>query len=57
MRHSRRTTLTVDDVDGALKLRNVEVSISDSDALLCNFMFLFTFVFTVINIKDVFGLG
>lgn len=25
MRHSRRTTLTTDDVDGALKLRNVEV--------------------------------
>lgn len=27
MRHSRRTTLTTDDVDGALKLRNVEVSV------------------------------
>lgn len=26
MRHSRRTTLTTDDVDEALKLRNVEVS-------------------------------
>ena len=26
MRHSRRTTLTTDDVDGALNLRNVEVS-------------------------------
>lgn len=25
MRHSRRTTLTTDDVDGALNLRNVEV--------------------------------
>ena len=25
MRHSRRTTLTTDDVDSALKLRNVEV--------------------------------
>lgn len=26
MRHSKRTTLTADDVDGALNLRNVEVS-------------------------------
>lgn len=26
MRHSRRTVLTTDDVDSALKLRNVEVS-------------------------------
>lgn len=26
MRHSRRTILTTDDVDSALKLRNVEVS-------------------------------
>lgn len=26
MRHSRRTRLTADDVDGALNLRNVEVS-------------------------------
>lgn len=26
MLHSKRTTLTADDVDGALNLRNVEVS-------------------------------
>ena len=26
MRHSKRTTLTANDVDGALNLRNVEVS-------------------------------
>lgn len=26
MRHSRRTILTTDDVDSALKLRNVDVS-------------------------------
>ena len=26
MRHSKRTTLTTDDVDSALSLRNVEVS-------------------------------
>lgn len=36
MRHSRRTILTTDDVDGALNLRNVEVIWHQ-----CNFMFPF----------------
>jgi histone H3/H4 len=29
MLHSKRTTLTADDVDGALNLRNVEVSFAN----------------------------
>ena len=29
MRHSKRTTLTAEDVDGALNLRNVEVSLAE----------------------------
>lgn len=43
MRHSRRTTLTTDDVDGALKLRNVEVShfvIELQIYIFCSFILL-----------------
>lgn len=35
MRHSRRTILTTDDVDSALKLRNVEVSCLVFQMLQC----------------------
>lgn len=38
MRHSRRTTLTIDDVDGALAMKNVEVSCVFHDIF---FWFLF----------------
>lgn len=45
MRHSKRTTLTTDDVDGALNLKNVEV---DMQTRLCLFGSIIYFDCTVV---------
>ena len=42
MRHSRRTKLTADDVDGALNLRNIEVSMYE--VFSCGFASFVSFV-------------
>lgn len=44
MHHSRRTLLTVDDVDAALNLRNVEVSLPSSLIDVAFFVFLSVFL-------------
>lgn len=40
MNHSRRTTLTTDDIDSALKLRNVEVKFQIYVLIIKTFLFL-----------------
>lgn len=55
MRHSRRTTLTTDDVDGALNLRNVEVGFFFFFKLHYNFMCPFSgcmYVFNLVLLND-----
>lgn len=57
MRHSKRTTLTADDVDGALNLRNVEVSTMleqmASEYVFLSFYMQIFFYFLYLNL----GLG
>lgn len=44
MRHSKRTTLTADDVESALKLRNVEVNFFNYDFVLYLLLFFCLFL-------------
>lgn len=53
MRHSKRTTLTADDVESALKLRNVEVNFFNYDFVFASFfLFIFIFIFVMFSCVD-----